>query len=120
MTTDDTDKSIPDMATAICLGDGRHIAWCIGPDGGSTVWLLAASDGAPEGCAKRCCAPHEQPGRKLPEKMREKLGLVHYCGAITARGTPCKARVQLEGEHCFQHDAVSGAELVRRTFGEWP
>jgi hypothetical protein len=40
----------------------------------------------------------------LPTSTAETPAKVHYCGALTKKGTPCSRKVKAAGSRCFQHD----------------
>ena len=92
-------------AVAIPLTADLIAAECIDSTGTTSLWLLRDPD-APAGCAGTCCAPHEGDG-PMRRALRERLGLVHRCGAATHAGSPCRLPVPMPGSACAHHRAVA-------------
>lgn len=80
-------------ATVIRLDNGHALAEAINPDGTTAYWVLSPEgSAAPQGCACRDCAPHDQ---RNPFRTT--------CGAPTAStGKPCQNRTRV-GERCPAH-----------------
>lgn len=90
-----------DYNTEVELGDGYTIAFAVQPDGTRSVWLLSPNGHDDQGCAGPESAPHEQPGRPLPQHIKEGLHLT--CGRATANGTSCRQPVRTIGAACTYH-----------------
>ncbi len=90
------------QALTVPLAEGVALAECVAPDGSTAFWLLQAGSHT-YGCACRRCVPHELTGR-LPVELRDRLGLVHRCGAPTrSTGQPCRSIVQDPDATCTSH-----------------
>lgn len=104
MTRDTDPRAIPDAATAACLGDGRHLAWCISTSGDIWPWIVAPHDDGTVGCNCPDCAPHEQ-HRPIPHRMQVMLDrpVQPRCGRPRADGQPCRTFVARPGTACHWH-----------------
>lgn len=95
------ERSLP--AVTVPLVAGLVMAECVSGDGTTALWLMRDDDAGTIGCASRCCAPHERTG-PLPAELRDRLGLVHRCGAPTrSTGHPCRSIVQAADDTCGTH-----------------
>ncbi len=107
--TPDEGRSLPDMSTAVDLGDGLTAVIAVSPDGERWPWLAHLGVGATDadgGCCCAHCAPHEQTG---PLTAAQRLALGLQCRAITARGRRCaKPAADLASGVCawHRHDAA--------------
>lgn len=79
-------------------------AVAVDADAAEQFWLvLRGHVGDPDTSPGNANQPHEQLGR-LPRAFRDAIwGDQLRCGAITARGTPCRARVAQPGGRCGRH-----------------
>lgn len=75
------------------LADGYAAAWCVDPDGSTSLWVISPHGADPgrhseRGCSCRSCAPHERLGA-LPDEYRPRGGF--RCTAIAATtGRRCR------------------------------
>lgn len=89
------------------LGNGYHLAWTVDDDGNRWPWLVAHL--CPD-CSARAVhgsydgAIHERWLDRLPERFRERLGLIHRCGyEATTTGYPCRNQASRPGQRCKVH-----------------
>lgn len=96
------------QALTVPLADDLAVAECVQPDGSVTFWVLHARSDT-YGCACARCVPHERTG-PLPLELRDRLGLVHRCGAPTrSTGLPCRSHVPGPGATCTVHQRQARA-----------
>lgn len=102
---DRSDAVLWDLARVVDLEDGYRLGWLV--DGEGIAWPFVRVPGAedcsvPWGPGIDDLAEHEGTGR-LPVALRDRLGLVARCGAVTVAGRPCRARVAARGDRCSAH-----------------
>ena len=85
------------------LSTSLDAAECVDADGRTSLWLLVEDDAGSPGCACRTCAPHEADG-PMSRALRERLGLLGRCQALTVSGAPCRVIVPV-GARCPRHQA---------------
>lgn len=94
-----------DSVDGVDLPAGYRLTWLVDENGDRWPFVCdqrIPNGPVPWGSGLEALAPHEAAGR-LPRGLRDRLGLVHRCGATTTAGRPCRCIVRTPGARCAAH-----------------